>query len=71
MIPFRSSAEKGPTLLIILVFRAVIERIGKIGVAVVVLVTFICDVRAIIQTVISRSGTSFKSITCGFTAVIK
>jgi hypothetical protein len=41
--PIRRSAEKSPTLLIFLVFRAAVVRSGKIGKTVVVLVAFVCD----------------------------
>ena len=43
LITFRHSAEKSPTLLIPLVFRAAVVRIGKIGNTVLVLVAFISD----------------------------
>ncbi len=40
-----SSTEKSPALLIILVFRSAIIRMGELSIAVDVLVTFICDVK--------------------------
>ena len=46
-MPIRRSAEKSVTLLIVLVFRAAIVRNGEIGMAAVVLVTFIVDVKVI------------------------
>ena len=56
LIPIRRSAEKSVTLLILLVFRAAIVRIGENGITVAVLVTFICDVKVAIETVVSRIG---------------
>jgi hypothetical protein len=41
--PIRRSAEKSVTMLIVLVFRAAVVRIGKIGITVFVLVAFISD----------------------------
>ena len=43
--PIRRSAEKSVTLLIILVFRAAVVRLGKIGITVFVLVAFIYDAK--------------------------
>ncbi len=53
IMPIRCSAEKSPTLLITLVFRAAVVRRGKIGTTFVVLVAFVCDVK--VTTTISVS----------------
>jgi hypothetical protein len=47
IIPIRRSAEKSPTLLIVLVFGAAVVRSGKIGTTVVVLVAFWLHLSAI------------------------
>ncbi len=49
--PIRRSAEKSVTLLIPLVFRAAVVRIGKIGITVVVLVAFVCDFKVMTSSV--------------------
>jgi hypothetical protein len=51
---FRRSAEKSPTLLIPLVFRAAVVRRGKTGTTVVVSVAFVCDCK--VTTIISSVG---------------
>ncbi len=43
--PLRRSTKKSVTLLIPFVFSDGIVRMGKIGITVVVLVTFVCDVK--------------------------
>jgi hypothetical protein len=51
IIPIRRSAEKSVTLLIPFVFRAAVVRPGKVGITVLVLVAFICDVKVISSSV--------------------
>ena len=49
--PIRRPAEKSVTLLIVLVFRAAVVRMGKIGITAVVLVAFILDLKVISSSV--------------------
>ncbi len=49
--PIRRSAEKSVNLLILLVFRAAVVRLGKTGKTVFVLVAFVCDAKVMTSSV--------------------
>ncbi len=47
ILPIRRSAEKSLTLLVFLVLRSAVVRMGKIGITIFVFVAFVCDAKVI------------------------